>query len=357
MGGLKDSRWANPNIQPVGWRQMSNCNDSARGSLSVPPGSRVSRTESSMISIREDSFPLSNHALPPPRSQPPVSVSALASTTTLPLDSPPIQNHPAVAELVRYSKIVRRMKWKLPYLSDGFDAATSATNPERHAEAELMFKLDFYEYYMLLERALVHLLGVFSIHISSAPGAYAGDGLKGRRYATASSNHAFHANVLGALDLESNPLHHILGVGEPRRLLGRAKQLRNLWKYVEENEADGISTQGPLNRQQNRASQDRNHGLGDSRHMNGRYKGNIGAESLGIYDVENMLLGIFAAFDEAFKFAERHVIDLVSTSVQYENKIQPFTAQENVNGSLIDIDWDQKDDWSFMVDAMDWEAV
>jgi len=72
-------------------------------------------------------------------------------------------------ELARHQRLLRRLRWKLPYLADSHrratlpDEHTSAT--DRH-EAELMFKLDFFEYYVLLERALLHLLAVFGITVS-----------------------------------------------------------------------------------------------------------------------------------------------------------------------------------------------
>lgn len=45
--------------------------------------------------------------------------------------------------------------------------------------------------------------------------------------------HRFHANVLAALDQETNPLHSILGTGKVRQYLGLAKEFRNRWKEAE----------------------------------------------------------------------------------------------------------------------------
>lgn len=128
------------------------------------------------------------------------------------------------AELARYTKIVRRLKWKFPLLAYSYNAAVDrAFSDERRAEAELMFKLDFFEYYMLIERALVHLLGVFGIKITGALGTR-----QGRREGWEQSDHRFHANVLEALDDYRNPLHEALGKDDARYALARAKE-RECW--------------------------------------------------------------------------------------------------------------------------------
>lgn len=129
------------------------------------------------------------------------------------------------AELARYTKIVRRLKWKLPFLAYAYNAAIDRTvTNEQRAEAELMFKLDFFEYYMLVERALVHLLGVFGIQITGAFGARVGNGIGRTREGWEQSDHRFHANVLEALDDERNPLHDALGKDDARFSLARAKE-------------------------------------------------------------------------------------------------------------------------------------
>lgn len=139
------------------------------------------------------------------------------------------------AELGRFTKIARRLKWKLPFLAHGYNAAVHDPDHGQRAEAELMFKLDFFEYYMLLERALVHLMGVFGINIT---GGFArdkagqeptqshrlGNGEGGSAIKSRSSDHRFHANVLEALDDARNPLHESLGKEEVRYALARAKE-------------------------------------------------------------------------------------------------------------------------------------
>lgn len=136
------------------------------------------------------------------------------------------------AELARYTKIVRRLKWKLPFLAYAYNAAIDRTiTDEQRGEAELMFKLDFFEYYMLVERALVHLLGVFGIQVTGALATRVGNGhgdhrLPGRttQEGWEQSDHRFHANVLEALDDDRNPLHEALGKDDARFSLARAKE-------------------------------------------------------------------------------------------------------------------------------------
>jgi len=127
--------------------------------------------------------------------------------------------------------------------------------------AEIMFKVDFFEYYALLERVLVHLLACYGMVISAdhttgtvpvpAPleerdlnrsmhsDAYANENsIIGNSRAFHGYTHRFHANVLAALDRPSNPLHPILGTGRVRQYLGIAKEFRNRWKEAELETAD-----------------------------------------------------------------------------------------------------------------------
>jgi hypothetical protein len=234
----------------------------------------------------------------------------------------------ASQELDRYTKIVRRLKWKFPYLAAGYNQATApGMTVDEQAEAETMFKLDFFEYYMLLERALVHLLGVFGIVISSGLGSSVhrpglgsldtnGNGAHGGRKAYFST-HSYHHNVLAALDSEDNPLHHVLGTGEARRSLARAKDLRNRWKYIQEEE--------------------------DAARNGGEKDGKSGRVPLENYDLERMLACIFDGFDIAYQIAELRVA---------ERKLaagESWTAGGQGRA--------ERSDWDFMVDAMDWEAV
>lgn len=219
----------------------------------------------------------------------------------------------AALELNRYTKIVRRLKWKLPFLSLAYHAAVDRLSPSRIAEAELMFKMDFFEYYMLIERALVHLLGVFGITVTRGAGPRGRQmtDLSGSRWGGGGSEHRYHANVLAALDSRENPLRAALGTGEVRHQLRRAKDLRNRWKTVGEEEKEDEDEGSP------------------------RKTGPL--ES---YDLERILSCIFDGFDEAFLLAQAYVYG---------------------QGGGMDVDAEEggteEQQWEFMVEAMDWEAV
>lgn len=226
-----------------------------------------------------------------------------------------------------------------------------------------MFKLDFFEYYMLIERALVHLLGVFGITVSRE-GIQAKKGLAGSRFsqsqsrggspkggspnrtsgagategeggAAASGNggnrfqHRYHAHVLEAFDSPVHPLHDILGKGEVRKQLQRAKDLRNRWKTAdsEEEEKERVRLTAPL-------------------------------ES---YDVEKMLETIFQGFDAAFLIAEWHVRDKEGGLAKGAGQSSSlnWADDDDEDGDATMMDWaaQEADQWEFMVDAMDWEAV
>lgn len=242
-----------------------------------------------------------------------------------------VQSHSsllAAYELNRYTKIVRRLKWKLPFLATAYHHAVDRVgrDPADVAEAELMFKLDFFEYYMLIERALVHLLGVFGIAISrGGPGG--GDRYKSRNNSPGEGGggegeHRYHANVLEALDSPENPLHGALGTGEVRKQLSRAKDLRNRWKTAGDDSDDPRRSPLPGGRRARLAA------------------------PLETYDLERILTAIFAGFDAAFLVADRAVRGGQS------------------NGSDVDMGYhamdqaaSEEEQWEFMVEAMDWEAV
>lgn len=136
-------------------------------------------------------------------------------------------------------------------------------------EAERQFKIDFFEFYAVLERGLICLLGVWGIVITSTvpPGSTSTSTAPLRTYTSPASSrpphpqdatssgaiigdsrtfhgaaHRFHANVLDALDHPSNPLHDVLGAGsgDVRAYIGVAKEFRNKWKDVEQRPDDSF---------------------------------------------------------------------------------------------------------------------
>lgn len=136
--------------------------------------------------------------------------------------------------LHRFEQACQRLRWKFLDLEAGYKRALA---PEQWAftaeDADRNFKVDFYEYYAWIEQAIVLLLLVFSIPVPRE--RYFSS--RGDRGAGASS-HAYHHNVLSALDEETNPLHEVLGKGHVNQALWKAKELRNHWK----NAADGRQT-------------------------------------------------------------------------------------------------------------------
>jgi hypothetical protein len=218
-------------------------------------------------------------------------------------------------ELTRFMKIVSRLRWKLPFLSEGYRLATTArfdAFPADIAHAEMMFKIDFHEYYALLERAIVHLLAVFDIVVHNSWYKGASGNINGGGIGT--GNHRYHANVLEALEKTSCPLYPFLGSGPVQEQLRRAKQLRNQWKTADSPEED---------EQQK-----------------------VALES---YDLEGILMGIFGGLEEAHALAQEYVTKAVSEMVA--------ETEESGNSTTAPNKLDTEADWDFIVDAMDWEAV
>ncbi|KAL5120762.1 hypothetical protein ACEQ8H_001242 [Pleosporales sp. CAS-2024a] len=106
-------------------------------------------------------------------------------------------------------------------------------------QAESMFKVDFFEFYTLLERYITTCLAIVGVKVS---GVAPQTNINALRYITNPdlhktrpiASHAFHANLLEALDDEKCPLHASFGVHRVRVELGLAKDFRNAWK-----DADG----------------------------------------------------------------------------------------------------------------------
>ncbi|KAI7781013.1 hypothetical protein LA080_015356 [Diaporthe eres] len=241
------------------------------------------------------------------------------------------------SELSRFMKIARRMRWKLPFLGQAYLAATdrALNTPDDRAEAELMFKLDFFEYYMLLERALVHLMGVFGVKITGAfNGARSGARIpSGNGRATGGegkpqSDHRFHANVLDALDDPRNPLHPVLGAGDARYALARAKELRNRWKNADEPDSVVVAASSIA-------------------------AAKLAARPLEDYDLERILENIFTGLEGAYVIADRYVTSVRALAAE-RGLAAPGAAG---SGTATPDNAAEEAQWEFIVDAMDWEAV
>jgi hypothetical protein len=102
-----------------------------------------------------------------------------------------------------------------------------------------MFKVDFFEFYTLLERYLVLCLSICGVSVS---GAAPRTNVNALRFITntdyargrTEASHQFHANLLDALDDNKNPLHAVFGIQDIRIQLGLAKDYRNRWKDADE---------------------------------------------------------------------------------------------------------------------------
>lgn len=163
----------------------------------------------------------------PPSAPPPPSLSTPNSTplgtrtsTTLSAGLTPPQ------ALHRFEQACQRLRWKFLDLEAAYRRALApsawAFTPE---DAERNFKVDFYEFYAWIEQAIVLLLLVFAVTVPRE---------RSSRAAGGSSTHAYHHNVLRALDEETNPLHEVLGKGDVNQALWKAKELRNRWKDAAE---------------------------------------------------------------------------------------------------------------------------
>ncbi|OGM47190.1 hypothetical protein ABOM_003902 [Aspergillus bombycis] len=222
------------------------------------------------------------------------------STTKRSSSTPRGGNHPPPSqELARFMKIVGRLKWKLPFLAEGYRLATlPADGGVDVAHAEIMFKIDFFEYYALLERAIVHLLGVFGVTVTGAISRSQSTPRLGRSGSPVAT-HRYHANVLDTLESENCPLYPVLGTGNVREQLRKAKELRNRWKTADMSKEEAEK---------------------DS------------------YDFDHILSEIFVGLEDGLALAREHVARVE-------------------NGTGDGLSGDSEADWDFIVDAMDWEAV
>ncbi|KAJ5766099.1 uncharacterized protein N7511_003715 [Penicillium nucicola] len=284
MGSLADSRWA------------SNSNQSDRHTHQSEYRSTFS-THTSIHNVRNQNRTSTRASSPASRSQhQPHHPGTLL---------------PPVEELSRFMKIVARLRWKLPFLAEGYRLATvTGAEPGDIAHAEIMFKIDFHEYYALLERAIVHLLAVFNISVSAGRGGGVSVDGKMDRNGHAGSAHRYHANVLEALREQSTPLSPVLGSGVVYSQLQRAKELRNRWKTADLTPEE-------------RARQ------GETKEV----------VALASFDFEEILSDIFLGLEESYVRAKDHV----------DKCVRP----DDESG----VEADEEAGWGFMVDAMDWEAV
>lgn len=122
----------------------------------------------------------------------------------------------AFQALKHFEQTCQRLGWKRIDLDASYKRTLEPDAwgfSEEHAEQN--FKIDFYEFYQLIERALVLIQRVWGIDIQRG-----GSGI----------NHNYHENVLRRLAYPDHPLRAYLGTGEGNEALWKAKELRNRWK-------------------------------------------------------------------------------------------------------------------------------
>lgn len=227
---LTSSRWANTSKSRSNHSYNSEAEISAFAALASTKPTRVS---SSSHKPQPTFIPTSSI----PRDTPTPSIPINTATTT----SLPPPNTSRLTDLHASQRLLRRLQWKANLLLISHSYATTSSEHERSL-AETQFKLDFFEFFVLLERVLVHLLACLHISVHRAPTSSNGtarsletrDG-KTNIYATRGhishpNTHRFHAHLLETLDRPSNPLHPYLGIGDVRMYLGVAKDCRNKWK-------------------------------------------------------------------------------------------------------------------------------
>ncbi|KAF2267450.1 hypothetical protein CC78DRAFT_77514 [Lojkania enalia] len=155
------------------------------------------------------------------------------------------------------SRLLSRLRWKAESLMASYNRAMDILRSETgnghmnaHSEhcyafalgtsskqAESMFKVDFFEFYTLLERYITLCLAVLGVNVSSGSNGI-GENVNALRYITNPdlqrtrplASHQFHANLLTALDQPNSPLASSFGNQDVRIQLSIAKDYRNRWK-------------------------------------------------------------------------------------------------------------------------------
>ncbi|KAI9896925.1 hypothetical protein N3K66_007947 [Trichothecium roseum] len=141
--------------------------------------------------------------------------------------------------LRRFEQACHRIRWKYIDLRASYERALAPeANGFTRLDAERNFKVDFHEFYAWLEQAVVLALKTFSITVQPGGGGAVGSG--GGGGGGQGSYHAYHHNVLRALEDEQGPLRACLGEGEVIAALWKAKELRNRWK--DDKEGSGAKT-------------------------------------------------------------------------------------------------------------------
>ena len=194
--GLKGSIWA------VGGRSRVQNAPSQRASSqpSRPPPPPTTTSEPTISAPTEPA--VSVQAISTPAILPP-------APAPLPSSNPPSSRLTSSQAFHRFEQACQRLRWKYVDLQNSYHRAL---NPESSGfpvgEAEKNFKVDFHEFYVWIEQALVLLLLVFDIMVPQSS-------RRGR-----DEKHRYHHDVLATLENKTGPLYEALGKGEPIRICG-----------------------------------------------------------------------------------------------------------------------------------------
>ncbi|KAI5468068.1 hypothetical protein BGZ63DRAFT_42670 [Mariannaea sp. PMI_226] len=270
--GLRTSIWASERSRPS--RRWANSSSSVSlSSAASAPATTTSTSSTPTVTTTAET----HH---------PGSASASASA--------PSSNRLTPAQAFhRFEQACQRLRWKFLDLQSSY---YRATNPEDYgftkADAEQNFKVDFHEFYVWIEQAIVLLLLIFGVTISRGGGYGSG-------------SHAYHHNVLKALEEHDCPVHESLGRGEVIQALWKAKELRNRWKDA----GEGKDT-----------------------------------PPLKMYDLTWIVNTVLGGLEEGYHMATQKV----------ENGLQTEMEQVQAGSSTMDV---LDEEWEWMVEPMDWEAA
>ncbi|KAK7426469.1 hypothetical protein QQZ08_007064 [Neonectria magnoliae] len=282
--GLSTSMWADGRPQPS--RPWANSSSSVSlSSISSAPASSAS----TVVNTQRPRF---SPSVPAPTSVPASASAPASSGTRL---TPPQAFH-------RFEQACQRLRWKFLDLQTSY---SRATNPQEYnftiADAERNFKVDFHEFYVWIEQAIVLLLLIFGVSVSRDPQQYGG-------------GHAYHHNVIKALADDGCPVHTALGLGEVHQALWKAKELRNRWK----NAADGFET-----------------------------------PPLKMYDLTWIVTMVLSGLEVGYAMAAQHVEEALQAEMRQTQEQTAGSAGNGGNDTSGKVD----DEWEWMVEPMDWEAA
>jgi len=220
-----------------------------------------------------------------------------------------------------------------------------------------MFKLDFFEFYTVLECVLVLLLASFRIPLGDSSVLRTitnGATIIGGRHRNLQhqhfqlqlqqqrlvAGHRYHENVLEAYEKEDNPLRAVLGEGGVKVHLKTAKELRNRWKDPQ--------LQAPRQADEEEST---------SKRCTGEYDdGAADSALLSGEELSGMLSSILESLRQALVIARKHLlagepIDSTTRHAEFANGCSVASYEEDTDVMMEDAPWET------VVDAMEWDLV